>query len=637
MTTLEAVNTQPTASGAAPAPAPTPVPANPRAGRRTPLPVGETIAQKFHDAVIKRGDKVALRQKEFGIWEEVTWTRFGEQVEALANALVAIGFEVGERACILSNTRREWTYADYAVLTAGGVCAGIYPTDAPKQVLHVCTDSAARVVFVENDEQLDKVLQVRDQLPGLMRVIVFDMNGLGGLDDPMVMSLADFTALGRAHGQAHPQDVPRRRVARNREDVAILVYTSGTTGAPKGAMLSNGSLLSVMENFAREFVLDDTDEKVAFLPLCHIAERMIGQMLSLQNGCRINYVENPETIAENFQEVSPTFMFCVPRVWEKFYSAISIRMREASRFNRLAWESALGIGLRVADAQLAGGRPDMVTALMYRLARWLVLDNVRRAIGVHRVRYSVTGAAPISPELIRWYLALGVPMYEGWGMTETCGAGSINLPQASRLGSIGRAQPYLQMRIGEQGEIQIRGPNVFSGYLNLPDKTAEAFTDDGWFRTGDVGEVDADGFYRITDRMKDIIITAGGKNITPSEIENELKFSPFITDAVVIGDRRAYLTCLVMIDQENVESYAQERSVPFSNFASLCRTPEVQALVQAEVDRVNRKFARVEQIKKFRLIEQRLTPDDEELTATMKLKRQLVNVKYKPLIDAMYA
>jgi long-chain acyl-CoA synthetase len=552
-------------------------------------------------------------------------------------ALAADGVQPGEVAAILANTRREWSYADYGILLAGGVSSGIYPTDAASQVHYLCADSAARVLFVEDDEQLDKVLEVRDRLPLLSRVVVFDMEGLERLDDPMVMSLEAFEARGAAHDEANPDEFERRLAARSPHDLAILIYTSGTTGKPKGAMLSHRNLCSVMERFAPELSADENDDKMAFLPLCHVAERMVGQFLSLETGARLNYVENPETIAENIREIAPSIILCVPRVWEKFYSAVSIRLREATPLQRWAYGVALSIGYRVADRRLSGQPVGAGLLAAFGLARFLVLNNIRKAIGVNRMRWAISGAAPISPELIRWYHALGVPLYEGWGMSETTAGGSLNLPGAIRLGTIGRPQPWAEMKVSAEGEILIRGDSVFMGYLNQPDKTAEAIDSEGWLHTGDVGTVDEDGFFRITDRMKDIIITAGGKNITPSEIENELKFSPYITDAVVIGDRRAFLTALVMIDHENVERFAQELNVPFTNFQSLCRTREVQELIQGEVDRVNAKFARVEQVKKFRLIEHKLTAEDEELTPTMKLKRKLVNEKYRDLIESMYS
>ena len=621
-----------------------PVPARPgwklasrtgRLERAGNLP-GDTIALKFAAAVKARGNAIALRQKEFGIWEEVSWAELGARARGIAMGLAAIGFEPGDAASILSNTRREWTYADYGILSSGGVSSGIYPTDAAEQVEYLMSDSCSVVIFVEDDEQLDKVLSVRDRLPMLRRIVVFDMEGLSDLSDPMVVSLDEFCRAGSEYDNAHPGEYERRVASRKSSDVAILVYTSGTTGRPKGAMITHRNLCWTIEHFPPEMPQTAEDDKMAFLPLCHVAERMFGQFLSLQSGARLNYVENPDTVAENVREISPTVMLAVPRVWEKFYSAISIRLKDATRLQRWAYGVALGIGYKAAEYRLAGRPVPFGLSLLNRLGRFLVLDNIRRLIGLHRARFGVTGAAPISPELLRWYAALGVDVYEVWGMTETTGGGTANLPGARRLGSIGPASALNEIAISEAGEIMVRGENVFAGYLNLPEKTAEAIEPDGWLHTGDVGSIDEDGFVRITDRMKDIIITAGGKNVTPSEIENELKFSPYITDAVVIGDRRPYLTCLVMIDHENVEKFAQDNAVPFSNFASLCRTAEVQKLIGEEVDRINRKFARVEQIKKFRLIEYKLTADDEELTPTMKLKRKLVNEKYKDLIEDMY-
>ncbi len=606
------------------------------AGLAHARPQGQTIGARFLEAVRLRGDACALRQKAFGLWEEVSWNELGRHARRIALALVAEGLEPGETASILSNTRREWTYADYGVLLAGCVSCGVYPTDSPDQVHYLCSDSATRLIFVEDDEQLDKVLQVRDRLPRLMRIVVFDMKGLRDLDDPMVMSLEAFEARGAEWDRSHPGLLERRVASRQSDDLAILVYTSGTTGPPKGGMIAHRNICAVLDQFPPAFDATPDDDKLTFLPLCHVAERVIGQFHALQTGARLNYVENPDTVAENIREISPTIILCVPRVWEKFFSAVSLRLRESSALQRMAYGLALQLGVRIVARQAKGQPVPWLLALTYRIGRFLVLDNVRRAIGVDRLRWAISGAAPISPDLIRWYRALGVPLFEGWGMTETAATGALNEPGADRIGTIGRAQRFCEIKLSDQGEILIRGANVFMGYLNLPEKTAEALDPDGWLHTGDVGTLDEDGFVRITDRMKDILITAGGKNIAPSEIENELKFSPYITDAVVIGDRRPYLTLLVMIDHENVERFAQENRVPFTSFQSLCRTREVLDLIQGEVDRVNLKFARVEQIKKFRLLEHKLTAEDEELTATMKLKRKLVNQKYGDLIESMY-
>ncbi|WP_310567070.1 long-chain fatty acid--CoA ligase [Hydrogenophaga sp.] len=598
---------------------------------------GETLPAIFWNAVDKRGANIWLRQKEFGIWHSWTWTQVGQAVREIGHGLIAIGFSERETASILSNTNVEWVLCDLAVLSANGVSNGIYPTDAPEQVQYLSEDSGTTVLFVEDDEQLDKALEVRQQLPKLKKIVVFDMEGLRDFHDEQVISLDALRQLGREHLARHPQALDQRVAAVRPQDLAILVYTSGTTGKPKGAMHAHQGLAYTVRGYNTLIARNETDECMCFLPLCHIAERMGGEYFSLYTGARLNFVENPETVPENVREIAPTVFTAVPRVWEKFYSGVMIALKEASGLQQAAYAWAIGVGQRVADHVLKGEAVPGGLKLQFRAARLLVLDNVRKLIGIHRASFLVTGAAPISPELVRWYLALGVPMLEVWGMTETCGA-STGVPAARiKPGSIGPAAQFNEVKLDPQtSEILVRGPNVFMGYLNLPEKTAETIDADGWLHTGDVGMVDEEGFFRITDRMKDIIITAGGKNITPSELENELKFSPYITDAVVIGDKRPYLTVIIMIDQENVEKFAQDHDVPFSNYASLTRAPEVQQLIQDVIDATNKKFARVEQIKHFWLLETQLSAEDEELTPTMKLKRKLVQQKYAQQIDAMY-
>ncbi|WP_439114659.1 AMP-dependent synthetase/ligase [Hydrogenophaga sp.] len=598
---------------------------------------GDTIPAMFWNAVKARGPNVWMRQKDLGIWHSWTWNQTAEAVREIGNGLLALGFAPGETASILSNTNIDWVLADIAVLSAGGVSNGIYPTDAAEQVQYLCEDSSTTVLFVEDDEQLDKALAVREQLPKLRKIVVFDMEGLRDLHDPQVMSLDALRALGREHAKQHAEALQARVAACKTSDLAILVYTSGTTGKPKGAMHSHHGLVYTVRGYNTLIARSEADECMCFLPLCHIAERMGGEYFSLYTGAKLNFVENPETVPENVREIAPTVFTAVPRVWEKFYSGVMITLKEAGKLQQGAYAWAIGVGQRVADLVMAQKPVPASLKLQFHLARVLVLNNVRKLIGIHKARFLVTGAAPISPELVRWYMALGVPMLEVWGMTETCGASTGVPAERIKPGSIGPAASYNEVRLDPAtSEILVRGPNVFMGYLNQPEKTAETIDPDGWLHTGDVGVEDEEGFFRITDRMKDIIITAGGKNITPSELENELKFSPYLTDAVVIGDKRPYLTVIIMIDQENVEKYAQDNDVPFSNYASLTRAPEVQQLIQDEIDRVNKKFARVEQIKKFFLLDTQLSAEDEELTPTMKLKRKLVEKKYTPQIEAMY-
>ena len=600
------------------------------------LTVADTIARSFLKSVETRGDRPAIREKKFGIWQPTSWREWLQISKDIAFALHAVGFRPGDVASIIANAVPEWVYADMGILCAGGVSSGIYPTDSSSQVEYLINDSSTKVIFAEDEEQLDKILACRSRCPTLQKIIVFDMEGLHGFSDPMVLSLAEFMALGRNHEQGNETLWDEMTGSRSASDLAILVYTSGTTGPPKGAMHSNRSATHQMRHANDLFPSTDSEERLVFLPLCHVAERVGGYYVSLALGSVMNFAESPETVPDNLREVQPTAFLAVPRIWEKFYSGITIALKDATTFQNWMYRNALAIGNRMTEYKLQGDTPPLSLRLANRAAYWLVFRNIRRMLGLDRCRLAFTGAAPIAPDLIRWYLALGLDMREVYGQTENCGVATIMPPDRIKLGSVGKAAPWGEVAISPQGEILIRGDFLFMGYLNQPEKTAETIDAKGWLHTGDVGSVDNEGFVRITDRMKDIIITSGGKNITPSEIENQLKFSPYVSDAVVIGDKRPYLTCLVMIDQENVEKYAQDHDIPFTNYASLCRAQEIQDLIQREIEAVNANFARVETIKKFYLIERQLTPEDEELTPTMKLKRSFVNKRYAAEIEAMY-
>jgi long-chain acyl-CoA synthetase len=600
------------------------------------LTVADTIAKSFLKSVETRGDRPAIREKKFGIWQPTSWREWLQISKDIAFGLHASGFRPGDVASIIANAVPEWVYADMGILCSGGVSSGIYPTDSSVQVEYLINDSSTKVIFAEDEEQLDKILSCRSRCPTLQKIVVFDMEGLSGFTDPMVLSLAEFTALGRNHEQGNEALWDEMTGIRSASDLAILVYTSGTTGPPKGAMHSNRSVTHQMRHANDLFPSSDNEERLVFLPLCHVAERIGGYYVSLALGSVMNFAESPETVPDNLREVQPTAFLAVPRVWEKFYSGITIALKDATAFQNWMYRNALAIGNRVTEYKLQGDTPPLPLRLANSAAYFLVFRNIRRMLGLDRCRLAFTGAAPIAPDLIRWYLALGIDMREVYGQTENCGVATVMPPERIKLGSVGKAAPWGEVAISPQGEILIRGDFLFMGYLNQPEKTAETIDAKGWLHTGDVGSIDNEGFVKITDRMKDIIITSGGKNVTPSEIENQLKFSPYVSDAVVIGDKRPYLTCLLMIDQENVEKFAQDHDIPFTNYASLCRAPEIQDLIHREIEAVNVNFARVETIKKFYLIERQLTPEDEELTPTMKLKRSFVNKRYAVEINAMY-
>ena len=594
-----------------------------------------TISQLFAKRVEENADKVALREKDFGIWNEYTWADYGRQARLVAHGLKALGLQRGDVCSIASEVNKEWLFADLGIITMGGVTNGVYPTDAANQVEYLIADSGTRFYFAEDEEQLDKVLEVRERTPSLQKIIIFDMEGLRDFSDPDCISFDELLALGKTHQEAHPGLWLEEINAAQPDDLMVLTYTSGTTGPPKGSMISQANMLYMAYNLQEVYGVYPDDEQLGFLPLAHVAGRMFYIFMSMESCSVVNLVEELETATRDQQEISPTVHFAVPRVWEKMYSQVMLKLKEATPVGRWAYSWAIGLGTKVAEYRKVGAQPPVMLRGLHGLADFLVLKNVRIFLGIDGCRWLSTAAAPIAADLIDWFWALGKPMYEVYGQTECSGLATANLPGANRVGSVGQACPMCEVVLSEQGEILIRGPGVIQGYWNNPEKTSETIVQ-GWLHTGDVGRIDDDGYVYIVDRMKDIIITAGGKNITPSEIENQLKFSPFISDAVVIGDKRAYLTCLIMIDQENVEKFAQENGVPFTNYTSLCHTDAVQKLIGDEIETVNTKFARVETIKKFRLIDQLLDAEDEELTPTMKLKRKVVNEKYIDLINEMY-
>jgi long-chain acyl-CoA synthetase len=595
-----------------------------------------TAPSLFWNRVTTHPDRVAMREKDRGIWKACTWGEYGEHAKAVGMGLIAVGLQPGERVAVLSDNNKEWLYCDLGTLCAGGVSTGIYPTDAPAQVEYLVNDCDAKYLFVEDEEQLDKILAVRERTPGLRKIVVFDVEGLRGFCDPQVMSLDELFAAGRAHAEAHPRLWEERIALAKPEDVAIIVYTSGTTGPAKGAMLTHRNIIFQVGAFRRIGIpIEESDDALNFLPLCHVAERFVGCYNHIAAMHVVNFAEAPDTVPQNLREVAPHILLAVPRVWEKLYSGVTIQIKEGTPFGRQAYKAAIGLAFKASRLERESRSVPLPLRIARAVADRLVLKNIRVMLGLDRMRWAITGAAPISPDLIAWYWAMGVKMYEVYGQTENAGLATANKPGKLKVGTIGTSAPETELKLSPQGEILLRGPHIFKGYLNKPEKTEEVLRD-GWLHTGDVGVVDEDGFVRITDRMKDIIITAGGKNITPSEIENQLKFSPYISDAVVIGDKRSYLSCLVMIDHDNVVKFAQEHNVPFTNYASLCKAPEVQELIGSEIEIVNKRFARVETIKKFRLIDQMLTAEDEELTPTMKLKRSLVEKKYGDLIQSMY-
>ena len=594
-----------------------------------------TIPRLFWDSVKSRGERVAMREKDLGIWQEISWSHYGEKAKLTGLALHTLGLEKGNVVSIASEGNPEWLYTDMGTIGAGGISSGVYTTDSAAQVKYLVNDSATKFYFAENEEQLDKILEVRGECPTLKKIIVYDMEGLNDFHDDQVISYEEFLKIGEKTNQENPNLWESLVNNVSPDDIAILVYTSGTTGPSKGAMINHTNLLYSINTGYDIFDVMEHEEQLSFLPLCHILERSVSVMIPLKTGAVVNFAESIDTVPENIREVSPTVFIAVPRIWEKFYSSITILMKDATFVGKFFYQFSINVGSKYKEYFIDGKEPPLSLKLSYWICNQLVLKNIKKLLGLNNCRYALSGAAPISPDLINWYLSLGIDMREGWGMTETAGVGTAFYSREIKLGHVGRAVNDSEVRIAQDGEILFRGPGVFCGYLNKPEQTKETLID-GWLHTGDVGEIDNYGNLKITDRKKDIIITAGGKNISPSEIENELKFSPFISDAVVIGDKRKFLSCLIMIDEENVMKHAQDNDIPFSNFESLCKSEEIVSLIDDEVNKVNKKFASVEQVKKFSLIDIQLTAEDDELTPTMKLKRKFINQKYGDIIESMY-
>jgi len=597
----------------------------------------DTLSRLFRQRCQAYGERVAHREKDLGIWKSFTWTDYYDNARWIGLGLISLGLKRGQPVSILSEDRKEWLYCDMGIIAVGGITNGVYTTDSAQQLAYLVNDSGSPFLFIENDEQLDKFLEARDEMTQLQKAIVLDRDGLRDFADEQVMFYDELIELGKALEKQEPNRFEDEIDLSKAEDTALLIYTSGTTGPPKGAMISHRNAMYQVTAAMDLLESKPDDEQLCFLPLCHIYERILSVFAQLSLGVTVNFTESVETISENMQEVSPHTFSAVPRFWEKVYSTLQIMRAEATPMGRWSMDQAIACGMKVVSYTEQGKSVPPLLAMRYKFWDKTVLSNMRSLVGMDRMRRGGSGAAPISPELLRWFWALGVPVLEGYGATETSGAATLNTLNRYRLGTVGYALPGSIVKIDEQsGEILIRGPNVFKGYWNMPEKTAETIDADGWLHTGDVGTIDDDGMMTVTGRIKDIIITAGGKNITPAELESRLKFSPYISDAVVIGDKRKYLTCLIMIDQENVEKFAQSNQVPFSDFASLCAAQPVRDLIDQEVKEVNKEFARVEQIKDFRLIDVLLTAEDDELTPTMKLKRSFVESRHKSLIDAMY-
>ncbi len=595
----------------------------------------DTLPKLLRERARQAPGAIALREKEYGIWQRETWDDYLGHVRRFCLGLAALGVGKGDRVAILSENCREWVFAELAAMSASAVGVGVYPTSPAPEVKYVVAHSGAVVVVCEDQEQVDKVLEVSAELPAVRRIVVADERGLSGYRDPRLMSFEGVERLGEERARASPGEFDALVDATEAGETAFLIYTSGTTGFPKGAMISHRNVLAQARAAAEATGIRPGDSVVSYLPLCHVAEQILSVYLPLHLGMEVSFAESVRTIQEDLREIAPSVFLGVPRIWEKLQASIIVKMQEAPRWRRALFERMLAWGRRAAELRLAGRPPGPLERVRRALAYLLVLRALQNYVGLRRSRLTFTAAAAVSPEVLRFFHAIGIPVREGYGMTECTGFSFVQREGEVRLGTVGRAIPGLEYRIAADGELVKRGETVFLGYYRDPEATAATIRD-GWLHTGDVAEQDPDGQLRIVDRKKAIFVTAGGKNVSPSLVENALKVSPYVKEAVVLGDGEKFLAALVQIDFENVGQWATERRLPYTNFRSLARLPEVRDLVAAEVDRTNEGLAPVEQVRAFRLLEKELDHDDNEVTATMKVRRKTIYEKFAPLIAEIY-
>ncbi len=594
-----------------------------------------TLPKLLTEKAMLYKDRVAMREKRKGIWQEISWRQHLERTRSLCLGLLELGMRRGDPASILGENCPEWVFADLAIQTLGGISVGIYPTNSADQVRYILDHSQSRVVVVKDQEQADKVLAVKQQLPDLEKMIVIDMKGLRNYDDPSIVSYAEVEELGRKAHQRNPSAFGELVDCTQPDDVAFIVYTSGTTGPPKGAMISHRNIIYEII-YALQPVLHFTekDEVLSYLPLCHIFERNLSMAMPLVFGYTVNFAESIDTVQQNIQEVSPTFFAAVPRILEKLYSGVRIKIEDTTRFKRFVYRFWEPVGKRAATYRMKRERMPILTALAYRLGYLSCFRTVLDKIGMVRCRCAMSGGAPIAPEVLSFFRSMGVTTVEMYGLTETCGGVSGPLNEIKH-GSVGEPCRALEFKLAEDGEILFKGDSVFAGYYRDEEATREVIKD-GWLHTGDIGQLDEDGHLYVVDRKKDIIITSGGKNISPSEIENKMKCSPYIKEAIVIGDKRKYISALIQIDYENVGNWAQNNKIPYTTYKSLAQDQSVNELIKKEITKVNDTLAQVESVKKFKILEKELDQDDEELTATQKVKRKVIAKRFAQEIEQIY-
>lgn len=593
----------------------------------------KSIPEMFFTQAGKYGDRTVQRYKRSGSWMDISWKQMKDTVEQVALGLIGLGLNPKENVCLLSENRPEWAHADLGIISAGGVNVPVYATNTPQQVQYIINDSDARFVFVSGKAQLDKVMKVRANLPKLKKVIVFDPEGIPK-DPDFIMTLDDLRKSGSASKDKTMLD--KRIQSIQPDDLITIIYTSGTTGEPKGAMLTNKNLLSNCEAVSAYVPVKDTFVALSFLPLSHVLERMAGYYIVLFYGYTIAYAESIEKIVEDMGEIKPHVMVSVPRVYEKMYAKIIEGVESGPPSKKKIFYWALDTGKQTIPFKLAGKSLPAVLGIKYALAKTLVFNKIKTILG-GRLLYFVSGGAPLSKELGEFFFAADVKIVEGYGLTETSPVLTLNPYENVKFGTAGKPIAECEIKIATDGEIIARGPMIMKGYYKKQQETSEAIDKDGYFHTGDIGFLDNEGYLHITDRKKDLIVTAGGKNIAPQPIENVLKMNRYIEQVAMIGDKKPYCVALIVPKFEAVEAYAKQNNIAYTTKKELVERPEIITIIQNGVDAVNATLAKYETIKKIKILPNEFTQETGELTPTLKVKRRVIMEKYRDSIEGLYA
>jgi long-chain acyl-CoA synthetase len=595
---------------------------------------GETIVEAFCHTVGRLRDESALRTRVGDVWEVMTWSGYGRAVSEVTAGLAELGIGPGQQVGIFSNNRAEWHLADLGALANGSVTVPVYQTSSAEQVAYALGHSEAAVCFVEDHELASRILEVKDELPKLDRIIVFENDDR--FDDPVVFGFAQLRAIGAARLEREPGLFTSRADAVLPGHLATIVYTSGTTGPPKGTLVTHANIMWTIDSAVSMLRIGEGERLLSFLPLSHVAERMISDFAAAAIGAETWFARSLSTVAEDLQDCRPTIFFAVPRVWEKLHDAVAAKLTETQGLEHLLIDRFIGLGERVVNEHGSAADSPVWEKLPYEALDAAIGSRIRYEIGLDQAHLLITAAAPIHPDLIRWFHAIGLPVIELYGQTETCGPTTCNPPEHNRIGSVGTPIPGVQVRVADDGEILVKGGNVCAGYFHDPTATKELIDEDGWMHSGDVGRLDAGGYLTVTGRKKDLIITAAGQNIAPQDIETDLRQHELISEAIVIGEGRRYLTAVVTLDSEALTNWAETHH-KVAGIEALALDPDLSADIDRFVDLVNSKRSRVEHVRKYRILPHDFTIAAGEMTPTLKVKRNIVNTTYRDLIDEMYA